>query len=84
MHKLPLTPGQAVVEHGECQEDVINAGQQDEQVVEGVPHRHRGEHKDRERVAQQPDCADHYLDNNILLISCHNMSVDKLWVLFYK
>ena len=32
-----LTPGETVVEHGEEEEEVVQAGQDYQQVVEGVP-----------------------------------------------
>ena len=65
LHPTPLTPSQAVVEHGECQEDVIGAGQQDEQVVECVPHGHRGENEDREAVAYQSYRTNHHMQIGI-------------------
>ena len=67
-----LTSCQAVVQHGENQEDVIDAGQQDEQVVEGVPHRHWRENQDGEAVSQETDETDHNLFDRVIVMCCQN------------
>jgi hypothetical protein len=48
-----FTPGEAVVEDGEEDEYGVEAGEDDQQVVEGVPHGVARQHVHRQQVAQQ-------------------------------
>jgi hypothetical protein len=48
-----FTPGEAVVEDGEEDEYGVEAGENNQQVVEGVPHGVAGQHVHRQQVPQQ-------------------------------
>ncbi len=48
-----LTPSEAVVEDGEEDEYGVEAGEDDQQVVEGVPHGVPGQHVHSQQVTKQ-------------------------------